>query len=141
MLGSFPLFALILIAFNVVVFAGGAMFGFSDITTAFSEPLVRLPMVSGDPFEFTLGGLFIVASLAILFIEILKSTQTNEASTLNHAFSLIIFVISLVEFLVVKGFGNEYFFIILIMTLIDVVAGYTVTISAARRDFGGVSIN
>jgi len=134
MFGIFPLFALVIIAFNIVVFAGEFMFGIEDTATAFEQHVLSFPMVSGDQFHLTLGGVFIVASLFVLFVEILKATRSDHASTLNHAFSLGMFIICLIEFLIVKGFGNEYFLMISFMALIDVVAGYTVTISAARRD-------
>lgn len=135
MFGIFPLFALIIVAFNIVVFAGG-MFGIEDTATAFAEPVLSFSMVSGDKFVMTLGGVFTLAALMILFIEILKATRSDHESTLNHAFSLVMFVICLIEMLILKGFGNEYFAMITFMTLIDVIAGYTVTINAARRDLG-----
>lgn len=149
MFGMFPLFALIVIAFNVVVFAGGSVGGDQSAQNGaqtgdqlpaaadiFSSKVVDLPMMSGDSFGLTVGGIFILASLGILFIEIVKSTRTDHSATMNHAFSMLIFVVCLIEFLMIKGFGNEYFLIITAMALIDVIAGYTVTISAARRDLG-----
>jgi hypothetical protein len=35
-----------------------------------------------------------------------------------------------------KGFSNSVFFLLTLMTILDVVAGFTITIVAAKRDFG-----
>jgi len=55
---------------------------------------------------------------------------------MNHGFSLILFVVCLVEFLLFPAFATSVFFLIMVMTLLDVMAGFMVTIAAARRDFG-----
>ena len=44
------------------------------------------------------------------------------------------FVICLIEFLTVKEAATSVFFIIMFIALIDVIAGFSVTIRAARRD-------
>jgi len=49
---------------------------------------------------------------------------------------MAVFVAALLEFLLLKGFGTLTFFLITLMTFIDVIAGFTVTIQGARRDFG-----
>ena len=41
----------------------------------------------------------------------------------------------LVEFLLIQGFATSTFFLILTMVMLDVVAGFIVTIIASRRDF------
>ena len=46
------------------------------------------------------------------------------------------FVVALVELITVPRLGNGVFLVIVLTTLIDVIAGFTVTISSARRDFG-----
>ena len=94
-----------------------------------------LPMISGVTWEVTGGDVLIIASMALLFMEILKSTSTGTATIINHAVSLILFIVCLVEFLMNKNFATSVFFIITVMTLLDVLAGVVVTIVSARRDF------
>jgi hypothetical protein len=48
---------------------------------------------------------------------------------------MVVFVLFLIEFLVVKDCGTSTFFILGLMSLLDVIAGFTVSIVAARRDF------
>jgi hypothetical protein len=46
-----------------------------------------------------------------------------------------------VEFIVLKGFSTSTFFLITAMCLFDVVAGYTISIVAARRDLGVMPVD
>ena len=74
--------------------------------------------------------------LLFLYFEVLKSTRTGTASILDHVLSLALFVVCLLELLLVARAANSAFFLLTIMTLIDVISGFTVSISVARRDIG-----
>ena len=80
------------------------------------------------------GDMLLAFSLVLLFAELLKSTGVGSDSIINHAFSLIVFVVGLVEFLMFPAFATSVFFLIMMMALLDVMAGFIVTITAARRD-------
>ena len=80
--------------------------------------------------------MLVIVAIALLFIEILKSTSTGTSSIFNHAISMILFIVCLIEFLLMPNFATSTFFIIMSMTLLDVLAGVIVTIVSARRDFG-----
>jgi hypothetical protein len=71
-----------------------------------------------------------------LFVELVKATATDSMTLLNHGFSALTFILYLVQFLTMRGFSNSVIFALMIMSLIDVVGGYTITAVAARRDFG-----
>ena len=92
-------------------------------------------MLSGVVWAFTLGDMLIAGTLFLLFIEILKATRTSGNSLVDHALSTIVFIICLIEFLVVPEAATSLFFFITLIALIDVIAGFSVTIRAARRDF------
>jgi hypothetical protein len=47
---------------------------------------------------------------------------------------MLVFVIFLIEYITVKPLGTASFLILTIMSMTDVIAGFTVSISAARRD-------
>jgi hypothetical protein len=55
---------------------------------------------------------------------------------INHALSMALFIICLVELLLASAFATSTFFLITLMVLLDVLAGFIVTIVSARRDFG-----
>jgi hypothetical protein len=72
----------------------------------------------------------------LLFIEIVKSTRTDSTSIINHGLSMLVAMTCIIQFVINQGFSNSVFFLLTLMTLLDVVAGFTVTIVAAKRDFG-----
>ena len=125
MLLALPLLAIPLVAYNLVAFTQGAVW---DVA------VFEIVMVRGAVFTFTAGGLLLLASIIILFIEILKSTRTGTGSIVDHLMSIIVFIVALIEFLLVDAAATETFFLLTIMALIDVVAGFSITIRAARRD-------
>ena len=78
--------------------------------------------------------MLLLGGVLILYVELFKSTRSNVSSIIEHVLSMIVFIIFLIEFLVVKGFGNATFFLLMMFSLLDVVGGFTISISTARRD-------
>jgi hypothetical protein len=131
-MGAFPLLLLALIPYNLLAFGGG-LAGQADVSALLNEGFgITLP--SGDVWHFTYADIFITFSLCLLFAEMVKATRSGRGELLNHAFSTLTFVAVLVEFLLLKGFATTAFFLLVAMTLFDVVAGYTISIVSARRD-------
>ena len=128
-LRALPLIIIPFLLYNSIVFLGGAI----PVETL-SKELFTLPMVSKGSWKFTTGDLLMLVTLVILFVEILKSTYTSTESMLDHGLSMLVFIVCLIEFIVVPQAATSIFFMILIATLIDVVAGYTIGIRVARRD-------
>lgn len=129
-LRAIPLIAIAFILYNALAAAG------VDLNHA----IFSLPMPSGRPPEnpvkwvFTWGDLLIIITLVMLFIELLKSTYTSTSSLVDHALSMVVMIICLIEFILVPKAATSVFFIILFSTLIDVIAGYTIGIRVAKRD-------
>ena len=126
MFGSLPLLALVVIAYNIVVYLTGF--------TMDSE-LASLSLVSGAVWIVKLGDLFLASALLLLFLELINATKTGASTIINHALSMLVLLVALVQFIVLPQFGTSVFFIIVLVNLLDVIAGFTVTITAARRDF------
>jgi hypothetical protein len=143
-----PLTLVVVIIYNLTVFGGLAMGGaeLKDALTGapnmerlIATQLFEITMVSGK-WSFTYGSLFVTLGLFALFVELLRSTRTDTISIANHALSTMVLVLCLLEFVVVPGFNTSVFFYLTLMAMIDVVAGFTVTIISARRDFGGPGV-
>ncbi|MGF1526078.1 MAG: hypothetical protein ACFCBW_04710, partial [Candidatus Competibacterales bacterium] len=98
--------------------------------------LFSIPLISEASWHVTMGDLLLILALILLYVEIWRATRTNTSSVINHTLSLVLFIVCLVEFLILPAMATSVFFLITLMILIDVVAGFTVTIAAARRDFG-----
>jgi hypothetical protein len=131
MLRAFPMILLAVAAYNALVFGGVAVH--HDALSLLGQA-VTVPVFSGDAWKITLGDGLVALALVLLFIEIVKATGTSHREIVNHALSLLTFIGALTEFIVLKGFGTSPFFFITAMCLFDVVAGYTISIIAARRD-------
>ena len=96
--------------------------------------MVEVPAGAGER-DGDAGDLVVLSGLFLLYIEIFKATRTSNASIVDHVASLVVFVVALVEFLLLPRFAHGAFLALLVMCLIDVIAGFTVTLSSARRDF------
>ncbi len=132
----FPLLLLPVIAYNLIALGGRAIFHY-DIQDLLSyDNALTITMFSGDKWKFSSGDFLVLATIALLFIEVVKATRTTANEIINHGLSMLTFVIALVEFITLKGFGTTPFFFIMIMCLFDVVAGYTISIVAAEHDLG-----
>ena len=134
MFAAVPLLALPVLAYNFVALTLAGGFGSQEATIRMTEPLFTIAMNSAAEWPVTLGDLLLLAGLIVLFIELLKSTTSRRTAIVNHALSMILFVVCLIEFLLLRGFATSTFFLILIMVLLDVLAGFIVTIVASRRD-------
>ena len=71
-----------------------------------------------------------------LFVEVVKATRTTTKELINHGLSMLTFVIALILFITVKGFATSTFLLMTMMTLFDVIAGYTISVVAAEHDLG-----
>ena len=92
-------------------------------------------MASGAVFSLRMGDLLVLAGLILLFFEIIKSARVRSGTVLDHMLSTVVFIVALVLFLLVPFAATASFFLILCMTLLDVIAGFTVSIFSARRDY------
>ena len=131
-----PLMAIPLIIYNVIAWGGETFSSAEAVRDKMQEPFQTVSMGSGADWVITPGDCLLALSMCLLFAELLKSTGFGRAAIINHAFSMIIFVICLVEFLMLPAFATSVFFLIMLMALLDTMAGFMVTIATARRDIG-----
>jgi hypothetical protein len=101
---------------------------------ALVNELLSIPLPSGQHWSVGLGDLYTLLGLFMLFFELVRSTTSNRVAIINHSLSMIVFVVALVLFLLMPGFSTSTFFLLVIMTLLDVLAGFIVTIVASRRE-------
>lgn len=126
----FPKLSIPMIIYAILAFISGA----DGVAARMAEPLFTIGMMSGASWGLTPGDLILMLGLFFLFIEMVKSSDTGTSSIINHGMSMMVFVIGLVLFLLVGQFSTSVFFLLILMALLDTVAGFVVTIVAARRD-------
>jgi hypothetical protein len=107
---------------------------FGSANDPWHDQVFSTTMLSGGVWTMTLGDILVLVALVLLFVEIVKSTGTSNASIVDHILSTGLFVAFLIEFLLVPGAEDSVFFTIMVISLVDVLAGFTVSIRSAGRD-------
>jgi hypothetical protein len=125
MLRFFPFMVLAVAAYAVVVAILGA---------PLVHEIVGFGLPSGKRFSLTTSEALLAFATIVLFFEIMNASSARSSSIINHGLSMLVFIACFVAFLMLPGFGTGTFLIITLMTLVDVVAGYSISILTARRD-------
>ncbi|HQZ13953.1 MAG TPA: hypothetical protein PK286_13805 [Devosia sp.] len=127
-----PLLVIPFVLYNIIAIVSGMN------PAVWNTQAFPIPMVSGASWYITWGDLMLVLGLVCLFLEVLKSTNTGRSSVVEHMLSTILFIVFLIEFLLVGYSASSVFFLLMMMSIFDLVAGFTVSITSAGRD---VSMN
>jgi hypothetical protein len=122
-----PLPGIFLAVYNLMLVGG-------DISQRLEGVLLDVTLLSGAPWVFRVGHLLLALSLLGLYFEMLKATRTSTGSVPDHVLSMLVAGIYLVEFITVRGCGTSIFMLLGLIAVIDVMAGFTISIVAARRD-------
>ncbi len=129
---AIPLLVLAVIIYNVIVLFGGD----ASPTDVLKEKVFGIMLPNGKyPWEFSKGDLIILLTLLLMFFELLKATYTSTTQLVDHGLSMMVFIVCLIEFLMVGVAQTSTFFFVTVAALIDVIAGYTISVRVARRDF------
>ena len=129
MLAHIPLMIVPLAVYNL-----GLVGLFGDIADPWQAVVFSVGMLSGGTWAMSLADLLVLFTLLVLFVEILKATRTSNASVLDHLLSTLVFVAFLVEFLLVERASSSLFFILMTIALVDVLAGFAISLRGASRD-------
>lgn len=130
----FPLLTVSLIVYAVLTLTGISVDG-----VPWREVLiVQVKLASGQIWQIRGSDIFLVVSMGLLFVELIRATRTDNNSMANHMLSFMLFVACLLLFIFMEGFGNSVFFLFMAMTLLDPMAGIIVTNNASRRDLSVV---
>jgi hypothetical protein len=125
MLG-FPLLLVPFAIYNIIAFL---MPGVS-----WTSALSSVHMMSEADWTMSAGDMLVVLAIVLLFGELMKSTRIGVRSVVDHGLSLILFLAMLVEFILVKQAGTSTFFLLLVISFVDVLGGFAVTLRSAQRD-------
>ena len=123
---GFPLLLIPFAIYNIIAFL---MPGVS-----WTGALTTVHMVSGGDWSMSVGDILITLAILLLFGEMMKSTRIGIRTVVDHALSLVLFLGMLVEFLLVKQAASATFFLLLVISFVDVLGGFAVTLRSAQRD-------
>ncbi|HVX71815.1 MAG TPA: hypothetical protein VHB19_03330 [Devosia sp.] len=125
----FPLLFIPWVLYNLLAFT---MFGGQP--SGWTNQLFQIRMVSGTEWSLTWGDLMLLIGIICLFFEVLKSTNTGRSSLVEHMLSTVLFIVFLIEFILAGAAASSTFFLLMAMSLVDVVAGFSISITGAGRD-------
>ena len=123
---GFPLLILPFAIYNMIAFLLPGI--------GWTQDWVRIHMMSGADWTLTPGELLVGGSIVILFFEMLKATRLSTRTIIDHGLSTVIFIGMVVEFLLVKQAATATFFLLLVISFVDAIGGYTVTMRASQRN-------
>ena len=129
MLAAIPLTVVSLILYNAIAFGLGG--GGAD---PWASQILSIPMLSGTRWSLPLGDLMITVAILMLFFEVMKSARASAATIADHILSTLVLIAYVVEFIVVGVAANSVFFILTVIALFDVIAGFSISIKTATRD-------
>ena len=121
-------FPLLLISFAIY-----NMIAFLTPGVSWTAPVTTIHMMSGQDWVLTWEDLLLAVSILLLALEILKSTRMGMRTIMDHVLSMGLFIAMLVEFLLVQRAGTSTFFLLMMISLVDVLTGFIVSIRSSQR--------
>ena len=123
---GFPLLIIPLAIYNIMTFL---------VPVEWNVPVTSISMMSGGVWSVSYSDFLLAVGLVFLFLEIFKATRHGTRAIVDHLLSTLLFIAALVEFLLVAQAATSTFALLMAMCLVDVIAGYSVSIRAAQRDY------
>ena len=123
---GFPLLLIPFAIYNIIAFLMPGV--------TWTGVVATVDMVSGADWTMSAGDILIAFAIVLLCGEVMKSTRIGIRTVVDHALSLILFLGMLVEFILVKQAATATFFLLLVVSFIDVLGGFAVTLRSAQRD-------
>ncbi len=122
---GFPLLVIPFAIYNMIAFL---------TPIDWNHTVATVPMVSQATWAITPEDILLTFAILLLFVEFVKATRVGPRAIMDHMLSAVLFVGLLIEFLLVKQAATSTFFLLVVMSFVDVVGGFTVTIRTAQRD-------
>jgi len=112
---GFPLLLIPLAVYNIIVFLMP--------TVSFTDVLFQVPMMTGQPWQVTLGDILIALGIVLLMLEVVKGARPGARFLMDHLLSLIVFGAAATEFVMLPKFGNSIFFLLVLLSMADFFGG------------------
>ncbi|MGY4423684.1 hypothetical protein ACVWY2_006133 [Bradyrhizobium sp. JR6.1] len=112
---GFPLLLVPLAVYNIIAFL---MPGVS-----FTDPLIRLTLLSGEQWQITLSDMLLAAGVLLLLLEVIKGTRPGAKYLTDHLLSLIVFGAAAAEFVLWPKFGNSTYCLLTLLAMVDFISG------------------
>jgi hypothetical protein len=122
---GFPLLLIPLAIYNIFVFLMPGV--------AFSSPIVSVTLMSGVVWTVTFADALLVFAMVLLMFEVIKAARPGARYVTDHLLSLILFGAATAEFVLLAQFGNSTFFLLVVLTAVEFLAGLVIGIRNRSR--------
>ena len=112
---GFPLLLIPLAIYNIIVFL------MPDVS--FTDPLVKLTLMSGAEWTVTLSDVLLALAILLLLAEVIKGARPGAKYLTDHLLSLIVFGAAAAEFVLWPKFGTSTYFLMTALSLVDFISG------------------
>jgi len=112
---GFPLLLIPLAIYNIIVFL------MPDVS--FTDPLVKLTLVSGAEWPVTLSDVLLTLAILLLLAEVIKGARPGAKYLTDHLLSLIVFGAAAAEFALWPKFATSTYFLMTALSLVDFISG------------------
>jgi hypothetical protein len=118
----------------VIPFAIYNMIAFLTPGMSWTDQVISFRLISGKNWTVTPEDIILAFSVLLLAVEVMKSTRMTMRAIMDHVLSMILFIVMLVEFLLIPQAGTSTFFLLMVISMVDVMTGFIVTARTAQRD-------
>ena len=112
---GFPLLLIPLAIYNIIVFLMP--------TVSFTDPLVKLTLMSGAEWTVTLSDVLLTLSILLLLAEVIKGARPGAKYLTDHLLSLIVFGAAAAEFVMWPNFATSTYFLMTMLAAVDFLSG------------------
>jgi hypothetical protein len=112
---GFPLLLIPLAIYNIIVFLMPEV--------SFTDPLVKVTLMSGAEWAVSLSDVLLTLSILLLLAEVIKGARPGAKYLTDHLLSLIVFGAAAAEFVLWPKFGTSTYFLMTALSLVDFLSG------------------
>ena len=134
MLAAIPLLVIPVVAYAVLALTLGGGLASIHAQARINHPLFHLTTAGGGVWPVSAADLLLAAALIVAFVDLIRGMGDRRAAMVNHALSIVLFVACLAAMLVAPAFANSTFFLITLMVLLDLAAGFIATMDQEPDD-------
>ena len=122
---AFPLLLVPFALYNMVAFL---------LDLPFDTALYSFSLLSGQSMAVSAGDALVILGVLLLYVEILKVTRLAGRTVMDHLLSVMLLAAMVFEFVSVQRAATSVFLVLLVLSFVDVIGGFSLAAPDARRN-------
>ena len=133
---AIPLLLLPILAYGLLALTLGGGLMSIDAPARLVAPLADFATQGGGRWPVSAADILLVVGLVVAFLDLIKGAGDRRTAIANHALSIVLFVACLAAMLMMPAFAGSTFFLLTVMVLLDLVAGFIVAFTPTQSARG-----